>query len=132
MNLQLKKIERANVILGVAITAVAGLLWGASGMLASGVGAALACLNFWAIRRLGRRAVRRVEAGATGGQAVALAMGLLFKMTALFALVWVAVRVVKLPVLPFSMGISVFVLSILLVGFFSGAAADGPGDEVEA
>ena len=37
-------------------------------------------------------------------------------MTALFALVWVAVRIVKLQALPFALGMSVFVFSILLVG----------------
>lgn len=128
----LDKISRANLVLGAAITAVAGLIWGASGMLAAGVGAGLACLNFWAISRLGRRAVRRVEAGASSGQAVALAVGLMLKMTALFALVWVAVRVLKLQALPFALGISVFVFSILLVSL-GGNLSDNPADrEAEA
>jgi hypothetical protein len=120
----LKKISRANLVLGAAITALAGLIWGAGGMLGAGVGAALACVNFWAIGRLGRRAVRRVEAGASGGQALALAAGLILKMTALFALVWVAVRLIKLPALPFALGMSVFVFSILLVGLGAGASSD--------
>jgi hypothetical protein len=110
------KISRVNLVLGAAMTAGAGLLWGAGGMLAAGAGALLACVNFWAITRLGRRAVSRVEAGATNGQAVALGIGLVVKMTALFALVWLAVRVIKLQALPFALGISVFVFSILLVG----------------
>ena len=110
----LSKISRANLVLGVTITAVAGLVWGLPGTLGAGVGAALACLNFWAIGRLGRRAVSRVESGVRGG--AALAAGLLLKMTALFVMVWVAVRVIKLPALPFAMGMSVFVVSILLVG----------------
>ncbi len=113
----LEKISRINLVLGAAVTAVAGLIWGAHGMLAAGVGAALACVNFLAITRLGRRAVRRVEAAGGGsGQGLALAAGLLLKMTALFALVWVAVRIVKLQALPFALGMSVFVFSILLVG----------------
>jgi hypothetical protein len=112
----LDKISRVNLVLGVAMTALSGLLWGAGGMLAAGVGAILACVNFWAITRLGRRAVDRVEAGASNGQAVALAIGLIVKMTVLFALVWVAVRVIKLQALPFALGISIFVFSILLVG----------------
>jgi hypothetical protein len=124
----LDKISRANLVLGAALTAVSGLLWGAGGMLAAGVGAALACLNFWAIARLGRRAVRRVEAGVGGGTAVALAIGLVLKMTLLFALVWVAVRVIKLQALPFALGISVFVFSILLVGLGGKAS----GHEAEA
>jgi hypothetical protein len=125
----LDKITRANLVLGAAATAVSGLLWGGHGMLAAGVGAALACLNFVAITRLGRRAVRRVEGGGGGaGQGLALAAGLLLKMTALFAMVWVAVRVLKLQVLPFALGMSVFVFSILLVGLGTRPS----GNEAEA
>lgn len=125
----LDKITRANLVLGAAVTAVAGLLWGAHGMLAAGVGAALACVNFVAITRLGRRAVRRVETGGGGsGQGIALAAGLLIKMTALLAMVWVAVRIIKLQALPFALGMSVFVFSILLVGLGTKPA----GNEAEA
>lgn len=125
----LDKITRANLVLGAAVTAVAGLLWGAHGMLSAGVGAALACLNFVAITRLGRRAVRRVETGGGGsGQGIALAAGLLIKMTALFAMVWVAVRIIKLQALPFALGMSVFVFSILLVGLGGRTS----GNEAEA
>jgi hypothetical protein len=96
----LDKITRANLVLGAAVTAVAGLLWGVHGMLAAGVGAALACLNFAAITRLGRRAVRRVEGGGGGaGQG-----------------------------LPFALGMSVFVFSILLVGLGTRPS----GNEAEA
>jgi hypothetical protein len=131
---RMKKIERANLVLGVAVTALAGLIWGGRGMLGAGVGAALACLNFVAIRRLGGRAVRAalasmMDGGGSNtkmaGQGLALAAGLLIKMTALFALVWVAVRVLALPVVPFALGFSVFVLSILVVGLVVGPA-DGP------
>ena len=118
---QTRKIERANLILGAAITAAAGLLWGASGLLAAGVGAALGCLNFWSIARLAGRAVARVQRGATGGQAAVLGVGLALKMAALFALVWAAIAVAHLRVLPFALGLSVFVVSIFLVGFQLGA-----------
>jgi hypothetical protein len=118
----LQRIERTTLVLGVAATALAGVLWGARGMLAAAAGAVLGAVNFWAIRRLGRRAVRRVEAGASSGQAVLLAVSLILKMTALFALVWIAVRVVGLPAMPFGLGLSAFVLSILLVGLRTGAA----------
>ncbi|HEX3697730.1 MAG TPA: ATP synthase subunit I [Polyangia bacterium] len=124
----LKKIERANLILGVAITCGAGLLWGASGMLAAGVGAALGCLNFWSIARLAGRVVARVQTGATGGQAAMLGVGLALKMAALFVMVWVAVRVGHLAVLPFSLGLSVFVISIFLTSLSAptDAAAEAP------
>src|SRR5262245_61342444 len=108
----LARIERANLVLAVAATSVAGLVWGARGMLAAAAGGALACANFWVLGRLGARVVARVQAG-TSGAAVGLAMALVAKMTVLFALVYVAVRVIALPVLPFALGLSVFVVAIL-------------------
>jgi hypothetical protein len=120
----MRRIERANLVLAVALTSLCGQLWGARGMGAAGAGGALSCANFWALRRLGARAVAGVESGQAG-RAVALASALFLKMTALFALVWVAVRVAHLEVLPFSLGLSGFVVSILLVGLSTGAAEAG-------
>jgi len=117
----LARIERTNLILAVAATCVGGLGWGARGMLAAGVGAALGCANFWVLRRLGARAVARVQEGATGA-ALALAGALVAKMTALFVCVWLAVRVVGLAAMPFALGLSVFVASILMVGLATGGA----------
>jgi len=89
-------------------------------MAASAVGAALSVANFWVLRRLGARAVARVEAGASPGQAVALVLSLAVKMLLLFGLVWVAIRLVGLPVLPFTLGMSVFVAAIFLGGLYLG------------
>jgi hypothetical protein len=122
----LARIERANLVLGVVATSVAGLLWGGRGMLAAAAGAALAGANFWALRRLGARAVARVQAGALG-PALGLAAALIGKMTILFTLVWLAVRVAGLPALPFALGLSVFVVAILIVGWSAVAA----GEEAE-
>jgi hypothetical protein len=121
----MKPIQRTNVVLGVVATSVSALVWGTGGLLAAGVGAILACLNFWAITRLGRRAVERASSGATGGQAAALGIGLVLKMAGLMALVWAAVSVFKLAVLPFALGLSVFVVSILLAGTRLQADAHG-------
>jgi len=118
--LPLRLIERTTVVLGVAAVAVAGLLWGPRGMLASGVGAALSVANFWVLRRLGARAVARVEAGASPGQAVVLVLSLAVKMLLLFGLVWVAVRLLGLPILPFTLGMSVFVAAIFFGGLYLG------------
>src|SRR3954454_1096286 len=98
----LARIERANLILAVAATSLGGLLWGGRGMLAAGAGAALACANFWVLRRVGARAVARATAGEMGA-AFALGGALVAKMTVLFALVWVGVRVLALPALPFAL-----------------------------
>src|SRR4051812_32121059 len=117
---QLATIEKLNLVLGVAAVAGGGLLWGARGMLAAGAGAALSAANFWALRRLGARAVARVEAGATTGQALLLVASLAGKMMLLFALVWLAVRRIGLPVFPFTLGLSAFVASALFGGLYLG------------
>ena len=116
----LLSIHRANIVLGIAATAGAGLLWDGRGMLAAGLGAALSIANFWTIRRLGVRAVARVMSGDSPGQALALVAGLTIKMAVLSLLVWVAIRKLGLPVLPFALGLSAFVISILTVGLFLG------------
>lgn len=118
----LLSIHRANLILGAVCTSAAGLLWGGRGMLAAGLGALLAIANFWSIRRLGVRAVARVMSGESPRQAVVLVAGLTTKMALLCLLVWFAIRRLDLPVLPFALGLSAFVFSILTVGLFSGAS----------
>jgi hypothetical protein len=117
---QLQTIERTTIVLGVAAVATAGLIWGPRGMAAAGAGAALAVANFWVLRRLGARAVAKVEAGASTGQALGLVLSLAVKMLLLFGLVWVAIRRLGLPVLPFTLGLSVFVASILFGGLYLG------------
>lgn len=119
---QLLTIQRTNIVLGVVATAVGGLVWGGSGMLAAGVGAALAIANFWVIRRLGLRAVAKVAGGEAAPRALPLVAALVGKMALLFALVWLVIRRVGLPVLPFTLGLSIFVLSILITGLFLGGA----------
>jgi hypothetical protein len=117
---QLLTIQRTNIVLGVAATATAGIVWGARGMAAAAVGAILAVANFWAIRRLGARAVAKVASGESVPQALTLVAALVAKMALLFALVWFMIRRIGLPVLPFTMGLSVFVVSILITGLFLG------------
>jgi hypothetical protein len=117
---QLQTLERTTVVLGVVAAATAGLVWGGRGMAAAAAGAALAVANFWVLRRLGARAVAKVEAGASPRQALGLVLSLAVKMLLLFGLVWVAIRKLGLPVLPFTLGLSVFVAAILLGGLYLG------------
>ena len=119
------RIERTNLVLAIALTSLAGVLWGGRGMVAAAAGGALSCANFIVLRRLGAKAVAGVVAGGTG-RALALGGALIAKMTVLFVLVWMAVRVAHLAVLPFALGLSGFVVSILFFGLYTGTA------EVEA
>lgn len=113
------------MVIGIALTAAAGLVGGPRAMLAAGVGAILGGLNFWAIRRLASGAIARAVDEGSPGQALALVFALLVKMGALFALVWAAQRFLDLALLPFILGLCVFVFSCLAVGFWAGARDAG-------
>jgi hypothetical protein len=119
----LRRIERTNVILGIAATAIAGLVWGTEGTVGAAVGVLLACADFAVLARLGARAVAAARAGGTPW---GLGLALVGKMAALFVLVFLAIRVARLAVLPFALGFSVFVVSILLVGLRAGALEAEP------
>jgi ATP synthase I chain len=126
MTAGVKRIERANAILAVAFTAVAGLIWGPRGTLGAAAGALLACADFYVLARLGARAVAAARDGASAGALGGLAFALMGKMTALFALVFVALRVAHLAVAPFGLGFSVLVVAILLVSLSGGAVEAEP------
>jgi ATP synthase I chain len=122
----LAAIEKTNLVLALAVTALGGLVWGKSGLLAAGVGAALACVNLWAIHRLAARAMARAAAGANA-QAAGLMAALGGKMLILFALVWVAIRVYHLALVPFAIGISVLPVSLVMAGLWIGSTAGEQG-----
>jgi len=122
----LAAIERTNLILALAVTALGGLVWGKSGLLAAGVGAALACFNLWAIHRLAARAIARAAAGANA-QAAGLMAAMGAKMLVLFALVWLAIRVYNLALVPFTIGISVLPVSLVMAGLWIGSTAGEQG-----
>ncbi len=116
------RIERVNLALAVAVTTLAGLLWGKPGALAAGVGALLACVDFFLLVRLGTRMVAQAR---TGVPSRALSFLLLTKTMILFGLVFVAIRVAKLDAIAFALGFSVFVVSIFLLGLQAGAEKTG-------
>ena len=118
--------DLANLILGAVVTVLAGLVWGESGAVAAGVGALLACVNLWVIRRLAGRAVRRAVAG-DNGQAAWLIAALSAKMMILFALVWVALRIYNLALVPFAIGISVLPISLVFSGLWLSSTAGEQG-----
>ena len=118
----ISRIERVNLVLAVAVTCLAGLLWGRAGALAAGVGALLACADFYILVRLGARMVAQAR---TGVPSRALSFLLLTKTMVLFGLVFVAIRVAQLDAVAFALGFSVFVVSIFMLGLQAGAAKTG-------
>jgi hypothetical protein len=115
-----------NLIMAVAVTSLGGMLWGRAGLLAGGAGAALACINLWVLRWLGARAVARAAAGDKT-QVSWLMAALGAKMMILFALVWAAIRVYNLALVPFAIGISVLPISLVLAGLWIGSTAGESG-----
>jgi hypothetical protein len=118
--------DLVNIIMAVFVTSLGGLLWGPAGLVASGVGAGLACVNLWVLRRLGARAVARAAAGDKA-QVSWLMAALGAKMIILFALVWVAIRVYNLALVPFAIGISVLPISLVFAGLWIGSTAGESG-----
>lgn len=116
----ISRIERTTLVLGIAITAICGLVWRVPGMVSAGTGALLGGLNFWALHRLGAAVVGRAMSGEGAAKAGALVMLLMAKMGLLFGCVWLAIFKFGLLGIPFTLGISAFVASILGVGLLSG------------
>ena len=114
----LAAMERTTLILAIAATAAAGLVWGVSGAGAAALGGALAVANIWTTRRLAGRAVRRVLAGGHPA-ASGLGAGMALKMVVLFPLLWVAVLVIKVPLMPFALGLSALVVSLVVSGLWT-------------
>jgi len=113
----LARIERINLILAALLTGLAGAIWGVRGAVAAGVGALLACADFWLLVRIGSRLVASARAGSPSR---ALSFLLIGKTMALFALVFIAIAVVHLDAIPFALGFSVFVVSIMMLGLRAG------------
>jgi hypothetical protein len=112
--------ERLTILLGVCATALCGLVWGPSGFVSAAAGGALAAANLWVIRKLADRAVRATLADASASGLGALLAGMFLKMIALFALAWVGLNVLGFSLLPFGLGLFVFVVALLGAGLFWG------------
>jgi hypothetical protein len=122
----LATMDFANLGLATFVTILSGFAWGKPGALAGGVGALLACVNLWVIRRLASRAVARAAAGDKA-QASWLMAALGAKMLVLFALVWLCIRVYNLALVPFAIGISVLPISLVFAGLWFGTTAGEQG-----
>jgi hypothetical protein len=115
----LQMMERTGLALALAATAVSGLVWGMPGLQAAGLGAVLAVVNLYLMRRLLGRALRDAEGGRSDAALKRLMVLVLLKLPVLAALVWVAVRPLKLQPAPFALGLSALIVALLVCGLFS-------------
>lgn len=109
-NPSIHRIERMNYALAGLVTLVGLLTQERSVVLGLMVGSGLTCLNFYVLRRLVVKWTRDAAAGRGGGAASAL---MLPKMVGLMGAVAVAVLLLPLDVIAFTIGYSIFILSIV-------------------
>jgi hypothetical protein len=109
----LRAVERFNLVIAAAICLGSLLFWQRGVVFGAFLGAALAVLNFWAIRRVSEAGLKT----QSQRKRLVLISLLLAKMGALIALVYVVIRYLPINILAFIVGLSTFLLSIMIVSF---------------
>jgi hypothetical protein len=109
------RIERINYLLGAVITLVSLFVGTRAQVLGIAVGVALTCLNFTALRRIVYRWTADTAAGKSSSR-VALVMP---KMMALMGAVVVALMFLPISAIAFTIGYSVFLVSIAIETLYS-------------
>ena len=115
--------ERTTLVLAIAATCAAGVAWGVAGAGAAALGGALAFANLTITRRLAARAIQKVLAG-THPAGAGLGAGMAIKLVLLFPLLWVAISVLHVPIVPFALGLSVLIVSMVITGLVSAAKGE--------
>jgi len=115
--------ERTTLVLAVAVTVAAAVAWGVPGAGAAALGGALAFANLTITRRLAARAIQKVLAG-THPAGAGLGAGMAIKLVLLFPLLWVAISVLHVPIVPFALGLSVLIVSMVITGLVSAAKGE--------
>jgi hypothetical protein len=118
----LRRVLRLNLVLGALVCAASLLFRRADVALGTALGAALSAANFYAIRRV----TARVLASANPRKQFMLMSLLVVKMAALIGLVYIVIRYTPVHVVAFVVGLSTFLLSIILTTFFAGSGDNGP------
>jgi hypothetical protein len=110
---QLRAIERFNLVIAAAICLLSLLFWQRSIAFGAFLGAGLAVLNFWGIRRVSEAGLKT----KSQRKRLVLISLLIGKMGALMGVVYLIIRYLPINVLAFVVGISTFLLSIMIVSF---------------
>jgi hypothetical protein len=110
--------ERTTLVLAAAVTGAAGVAWGMEEAGAAALGGSMAFANLTVTRRLAARAIQKVLAG-THPAGAGLGAGMAIKLVLLFPLLWVAISVLHVPLIPFALGLSVLIVSMVATGLFT-------------
>lgn len=120
---RLSSLERWTLGLAAAVIAVSLLALPQRITLGVSIGAGLMCLNAWALRRIGLRAVRTAD---RPGLSLLL---FIVKMTLLLGVLYLILRYLPVDAIGFIIGVSVFPVAALISALRSGLDAAG---EVQA
>lgn len=106
----IERIERLNYGIGAVVVAIAALTQTKPIALGLAVGVGLTCLNFFVLRKLVVKWTADAAAGRTGNAPLLM----LPKMVGLMAAVAVAVLLLPINVIAFTIGYSIFLISIIV------------------
>jgi hypothetical protein len=122
----IRRIERLNYGIGAILVAAAALTQPRSVSLGIAVGVALTCVNFFVLRKLIVKWTRDAAAGRGGNGAVLM----LPKMIGLMGAVALAILVLPINAVAFTIGYSIFIVSIVIDATYSALRTpdDEPGD----
>jgi hypothetical protein len=122
------RIERINYALAAVVVVVGLLTQSRSIVLGLLVGSGLTCLNFYVLRRLVVKWTADAASGKGGGNAAMLMMP---KMVLLMGAVAVSVLLLPIDVIAFTVGYSIFIISIVVETTYTAlrAPAQDPDSE---
>lgn len=117
------RIERLNYALAAVVTAAGLFTQSRAIVLGLLVGSGLTCLNFFVLRKLIVKWTRDAQTGKGGGAAQMLVLP---KMVGLMGAVTIAVLVLPLDLIAFTIGYSIFIVSIIIEASYSALRSPAP------
>ena len=114
----IRRIERLNYGISAAVILLALLTQPRDVVLGVAVGAGLTCANFWVLRRIIVKWTGEVATGKAGNSSLFM----LPKMLVLMGAVAVAILVLPLDVIAFTIGYSIFIVSIIVDTIYAWAS----------
>ena len=122
------RIERLNYGIGAVLTLAALATQDKPIAMGVAVGVALTCLNFFALRKLIVKWTRDAKAGVSGSAPLLM----LPKMAGLMGLVAAAVLLLPIDVVAFTVGYSIFFISIVIEASYTALKTPAGSDGTEA
>ncbi|HVK83881.1 MAG TPA: ATP synthase subunit I [Kofleriaceae bacterium] len=119
------RIERLNYALAIVVTLVGLLTQSRSVVLGLVVGSGLTCLNFFVLRKLVVKWTTAARTGKGGGTA---SMLMLPKMVFLMGAVTLSVLLLPIDVIAFTIGYSIFIVSIVIEASYSALRTEPSAD----